>query len=203
MLNRLQDNNWQDDSTCDQIVISPIGNVNSRLCDSIAYHVQLFFGFRTQVNSLIDDIEFAFDADRKQYHSTPILRKLTDNAPHRTLKILAVTHVDLFIPILTFVYGEAQLGGTSCIISTNRLYPYPGYDREESDRNRIIKESIHELGHTFNLRHCKEKTCAMHYCRTLEDVDLKLHQYCRYCLVFLSDEIKTLSLKNTVPDISN
>ena len=54
------------------------------------------------------------------------------------------------------------------------------------------QEAIHELGHTFNLRHCKEHTCLMHYCRDEHDVDQKSDQLCRYCKVLLNDEIKRL-----------
>jgi len=57
---------------------------------------------------------------------------------------------------------------------------------------RIVKEAIHELGHTFNLRHCPENTCIMHYCRNEEDVDRKSDELCRYCKIMLEDEIKRL-----------
>jgi archaemetzincin len=143
---------------------------------------------------LLRNVDFAFDARREQYHSTAILQKLAARLPEDTRKILAITQVDLFIPILTYVYGEAQLGGAACVISTCRL------NDEESSGNpgngnlaeRIVKEAIHELGHTFNLRHCPEHTCIMHYCRNLDDVDRKLGQLCRHCTVLLEDEMKRI-----------
>jgi len=99
--------------------------------------------------------------------------------------------VDLFIPILTHVYGEAQLGGKACIISTHRLQEgictNAGF---KTYHCRILKEAIHELGHTFNLRHCPDHTCIMHYCRSIRDVDRKLERLCRYCRILLEDEIK-------------
>ena len=101
--------------------------------------------------------------------------------------------MDLFIPILTHVYGEAQLGGKSCIVSSYRLNE--GHSAGLLDRkyiDRVVKEAIHELGHTFKLRHCPEHTCIMHYCRNEEDVDRKSDQLCRYCKVMLEDEIKGL-----------
>ena len=58
---------------------------------------------------------------------------------------------------------------------------------------RVVKEAIHELGHTFNLRHCRDSTCIMHYCHTVEDVDRKTDQLCRYCKVLLEDELKIFS----------
>ena len=58
---------------------------------------------------------------------------------------------------------------------------------------RVLKEAVHELGHTFSLRHCKEQTCIMHYCRRIKDVDRKSDQLCRYCRILLQDETKRLA----------
>ena len=71
--------------------------------------------------SLLQDLDFAFDQGRNQYHSTLILEELAKKAPASAIKVLAITDVDLFIPIMTYVYGEAQLDGKACIISTSRL----------------------------------------------------------------------------------
>jgi archaemetzincin len=114
-------------------------------------------------------------------------------APAGAIKVLAVVEVDLFIPILTHVYGEAQLGGTACIVSTIRLNEgHSALNTQQPFLGRIIKEAIHELGHTFRLRHCREQTCLMHYCRDECDVDRKSDQLCRYCKVLLDDETQRL-----------
>ena len=177
------------------IIISPIGNLEAKLIDLVAKEVHRFFGFRTDIQPLLNNVEFAFESNRRQFYSTPILERLSDQAPPHTIKILAITRVDLFIPILTHVYGEAQLGGTSCIISTTRLAEGLGLGVWESFSRRVVKEAIHELGHTFNLRHCKDRTCGMHYCRTIEDVDRKSGQFCRYCRILLADEMKRIMKK--------
>jgi archaemetzincin len=178
------------------IVISPIGDVTSDLLDPIRDEVKRIYGYPTEVLPLLDDLEFAFHPNRNQYHSTPILEQLADKSPADAVKALAVVEVDLFIPILTHVYGEAQLGGKSCIVSTIRLNEGHSYlNTQEPFLSRIVKEAIHELGHTFNLRHCREHTCLMHYCRNESDVDRKSDQLCRYCKVLLDDEIKRLEVK--------
>lgn len=168
------------------ILVSPIEKFSIELSVKVGDAVGDFFGYPIKVLSLLQDIDFAFNSDRDQYHSTLILEKLSSLAPERCLKILALTNRDLFIPILTHVYGEAQLNGIACIVSTNRLNTDLQFSKNKV-LERIIKESIHELGHTFNLRHCKDHSCIMHYCRSLEDVDLKSNNYCRYCEVLLSD----------------
>ncbi len=174
------------------IIISPVGNIPSWITATIAERVKQIFRFETRVSSLLEDISFAYDRERDQYYSTRILEELAARMPEDCTKLLAVTQEDLFIPILTHVYGEAQLGGRTSIISLSRLMAYPDSESREKSRCRIVKEAVHELGHTFDLRHCEDEHCMMHYCRKLEDVDHKSDQFCRYCNIFLDDYIKAL-----------
>ena len=175
------------------IAIVPIGSFDLDLIESIIGEIERIFGYPCEIAPLLNDLSFALDHNRKQYHSTPILEKLAGKLPPASLKILALCHVDLFIPILTHVYGEAQLGGHACIISTYRLNEgNPHLNLREPYLGRIVKEAIHELGHTFTLRHCKEPTCLMHYCRDESDVDRKTEELCRYCNILLEDELKKI-----------
>jgi archaemetzincin len=177
-----------------KIVISPVGDLAPDLLNPLRAEITKIYRFPTQVLPLLDDFEFAFHPSRNQYHSTPILEQLALKAPVGAIKVLAVAEVDLFIPILTHVYGEAQLGGIACIVSTIRLNEgHSALNTQEPFLNRIIKVAIHELGHTFKLRHCRDHTCLMHYCRDESDVDRKSDQLCRYCRVLLDDEIKRLA----------
>ncbi|MGD8368910.1 MAG: archaemetzincin [Desulfobacterales bacterium] len=177
------------------IVISPIGDLESDLIETVAKTVRRLFLFPAQVIPLLGDIEFAFDKSRNQYHSTPILAELAERAPECALKVLALTRFDLFIPILTFVYGEAQLGGRASIVSIARLEESlsPLHPRERF-LGRAAKEGAHELAHTFDLRHCKDEGCIMHYCRSIRDVDQKNDTLCRYCKTLLEDKIKQMGV---------
>ena len=174
------------------IIISPVDALESELAERIRAEVHRTFGFRTETESLLQDVAFALNTDRDQHYSTLILEKLAGLAPDRAVKILAITRVDLFIPILTHVYGEAQLGGKACIVSTYRLNENLSMGDREPFYQRVVKEAVHELGHTFNLRHCQDHYCIMHYCRCIKDVDRKTDQLCRYCRILLADEIKRL-----------
>jgi archaemetzincin len=62
-----------------------------------------------------------FPAKRKQYHSTAILKEFLHSFPPDALKATGIVPFDLFIPILTFVFGEAQLNGRVAVVSTARL----------------------------------------------------------------------------------
>ena len=175
------------------IVISPVGDFDKELLEQLGKDINRVFGCRTAIIPLLKDLDFALDDERRQYHSTPILEMLAGKVPSNALKVLGIARVDLFIPILTYVYGEAQLGGKACIISTYRLKEgLRALSSTSVYHGRVVKEALHELGHTFNLRHCRDQSCLMHYCRSTRDVDLKSDQLCRYCTVLLNDEIKKL-----------
>ena len=177
------------------ILISPVGDLSAELIEATAREIKRVFGFSTETESVLQNLAFALDQNRNQYHSTLILEQLAAKSPSRAIRVIAIAQVDLFIPILTHVYGEAQLGGTACIVSTHRLNEgRSGMNISPKYIDRIVKEAIHELGHTFKLRHCPEHTCIMHYCRNEEDVDRKSDQLCRYCKVMLEDEIKRMKV---------
>jgi archaemetzincin len=176
-----------------KIIISPIENIDVCNYQLLGEEIHRTYGYQTEIKSLLQNVNFAYDLTRDQYHSTAILEKLASTSPSQAIKVIAITNVDLFIPILTHVYGEAQLAGKACIVSTFRLREGLSIATiEKGFENRIVKEVLHELGHTFNLRHCKDKACIMHYCRSIKDVDRKSNQFCRYCKVLLEDELKKM-----------
>jgi len=175
------------------IAIAPIGEVKLGWLEPLKIQLQQLYGYPANVVPILDNVDFALDEEREQYHSTRILEVLAEKAPPEAVKVLGITKVDLFIPILTYVFGEAQLGGVSCIVSSYRLETEEGSGDMSAFNERMIKEAIHELGHTFKLRHCKEASCIMHYCRSIGDVDRKSSELCRYCRVLVEDERKRLS----------
>jgi archaemetzincin len=175
------------------IVLAPVGDLPPALLQRICREITRIFGFQTRIEAVLADVSHAYDSNRDQYHSTAILDELAERIPPRSLKILAVVEVDLFIPILTHVYGEAQLGGKAGVISVFRLKQgIGGIGIDDTFTDRVAKEAIHELGHTFNLRHCKDQRCIMHYCRNEHDVDRKSDELCRYCRIMLADEVKRI-----------
>jgi archaemetzincin len=126
------------------------------------------------------------DPRRGQHLSTAILRWLLASRPPRASKLLGVTDVDLFIPILTFVFGEAQLGGEVAVVSTARLGADAG-GRREVVAARLVTECVHELGHTFGLVHCGNPRCAMARSASLAHVDAKRAALCADCRLRLPE----------------
>lgn len=147
-------------------------------------------------------VDTVYDYSRGQYNSTLLIKELLRRysnsefnvvpgaAPHgqarnlsEPIKILGITSVDLFVPVLTYVFGEAQLDGVAGVMSTFRLddtiYGLP--EDKFKFFGRCIKESVHELGHTFGLFHCKNFNCAMHSSTTVDDIDIKGGTLCKEC----------------------
>ncbi len=124
-----------------------------------------------------------FSPERNQYHSTKMLSEILKQMPTDGKTILGITNVDIFIPILTFLFGEAQLNGTGAIISTYRLHN-EFYGLPKDDKllyRRTLKEALHELGHTMGLMHCPDYECVMHSSTYVEDIDLKMAGFCVEC----------------------
>jgi archaemetzincin len=100
-----------------------------------------------------------------------------------TWRVLGVAAVDLYIPILTFVFGEAQIGGPCALVSIYRLrqefYGLPEDWGLLGDR--LLKESVHEIGHTLDLTHCDDYSCAMAPSHAVEWIDLKSSVLCHNC----------------------
>ena len=125
--------------------------------------------------------EGAFDARRNQHSSTRILAWLKERHVEAG-RVLGVTDVDLFIPVLTFVFGEAQLSGRAAVVSTARLGDAPQIPGMASRiARRLEKEAVHELGHTYGLLHCGDARCAMARSPSLRHVDAKSPALCRAC----------------------
>jgi len=127
--------------------------------------------------------EFALDVSRDQYNSLEILDWLESRFPRPDQWILGITNVDLAIPVLTFVFGEARLKGRSAVISVFRL-------REEfhgrpADTmvllSRVEKEAIHEVGHMLGLTHCLDRNCVMYPSNSLAQTDVKSAKLCPGC----------------------
>ena len=137
--------------------------------------------------------EASFLAARNQYHSTVILKEILAEAPPGALKVLGLIDRDLCIPILTFVFGEAQLGGTASLVSLARLrQDFYGLPPDPSlFRERLYKECLHELGHNFGLIHCHTRECVMYLSNTVLDVDRKERTYCRDCDVAMLSKLET------------
>jgi archaemetzincin len=165
------------------IDIVPIGKIEETYLLPLKQSIFQTFKIQTRIRNRSFDLSIAYDPIRDQYNSSGLLLQLISDTPPETLKILGVTELDLFIPIFTFLFGEAQLNGVGALVSAHRLHnPFYGIpENEELFKNRLLKEGIHELGHTFGLIHCFTLRCVMNTSTYVEDIDQKSAHFCRIC----------------------
>jgi archaemetzincin len=161
-----------------------VGVVDTALLEWLAAALQEKFGVAAEILPCVIQPAFALHVERQQYHSSEILAAMQRHIKSDTWRLLGVTPLDLYIPILTFVFGEAQMGGTSAIVSYRRLQQeFYGLPQDKDLlANRLLIESVHELGHTLRLTHCHDYQCAMAPSHAVEWIDIKDSGFCEACL---------------------
>jgi len=164
------------------IYLRPVGEVDNKMVQYLTDKLPEIF-YRPVCR--LDPVSIpasSYDPNRRQCLSTEILKAILSSAPVDALKILGITEADLFIPIFTYVFGEAQLDGKAALISLYRLKPpYDEVAGEGLYKSRILKEAVHELGHTFGLTHCAEPNCVMAFANNVFQVDMKDYRFCLSC----------------------
>lgn len=121
-----------------------------------------------------------WNPERQQYLGEAMLAELHHAAPPDAVRVLALTEVDLYAPEMDFIFGQAEVGGRTAIVSLHRLHPEAS--GEAPNRilflRRALVECVHELGHTFGLVHCPFASCVMHFSEGLEETDRKGPGFC-------------------------
>jgi archaemetzincin len=165
------------------IDIVPIGEVEETLLLFLKQNIVQTFNIQTRILNRHFDLSPVYDPARNQFNSSGLLLQLINDASPETLKILGVTELDLFMPIFTFLFGEAQLNGIGALVSAHRLHnQFYGIPEDmELLKDRLLKEGIHELGHTFGLIHCFTLKCVMRSSTYVEDIDQKSIHFCKSC----------------------
>jgi archaemetzincin len=125
----------------------------------------------------------AYHAQRQQYLGEAILAAMRPLPLPPGTQAVALVDGDCYAPGLSFVFGQAARGGNMAFVALPRLRQSFYGEPEDADLfgARVLKEAIHELGHTWNLAHCPDVRCVMHFSNTLEDTDLKGVEFCAHC----------------------
>lgn len=196
-----------------EILIQPVGKVENEVLLMLEKSLKEIFRVECHISKDIMEIpEKSYNPSRNQYHSTEILSlmmntmKIDSNHVGKSsichskkqsfLHVIGITEVDLYVPGLNFVFGEAECPGNFAIISLHRL---KSLNRElylkrvlKNSRNflnhknqrflPVLIEAVHELGHTFGLPHCENHLCVMHFSNSIVETDIKGPKFCRDCL---------------------
>ena len=165
------------------IILVSCGLFENKLLGSVAGDVSLEFHVPVQHRECTLDIHQFSNPGRRQYDANGLLQLSSENAPKEALKVIGMLRVDLYIPILTYIFGQATLNGHTGVVSLYRLRNEhyglePDYDLLIE---RFSKVTLHELGHTFGLIHCSNPVCVMRSSTYVEDLDQKEKSFCYRC----------------------
>ena len=172
-----------------------IGDLNHSVLVKLKKKLALGFKrFNLSVNIIQEEIpleEAEYNPRKRQYNAIKILKNIIVYAQNKKIfHVLGVMDKDIFFSELNFVFGRAikpegrvPESPIVALISITRLRE-TFYGRTENKglfELRILKEAIHELGHTFSLEHCN-KYCIMRFSNSLADTDDKPPNFCKDCL---------------------
>ena len=165
------------------ITLVSFGYFEENFLKNIAEAVKHEFPFSVNIKEGHLDLSEFYDPSRRQYNGIKLLKEVDSIFSSDSAKTIGLFHVDLFIPILTYIFGQAFLNGRTGIASHYRL-SNERYGISSDDKfmlDRFKKEVIHELGHTFGLIHCNVSTCVMRSSTYVEDIDQKNAKLCPGC----------------------
>jgi archaemetzincin len=164
-----------------KITLKPLGNIADEIMEELKDRVGGIFHCPVEIKAGFGDLAQAYDPQKKQYLSSKLLAAL--GKAERESRVVGIADVDLYVPRLNFVFGEADIVSGTAIVSLCRLrQEYYGLAPDEAlFLERATKEIVHEVGHTFGLGHCPNNKCVMHFSNSLADTDLKEALFCNKC----------------------
>jgi archaemetzincin len=169
------------------IHLFPIGEISGSILEGLSSSLQKVLGVPIVVHEPVSLPASSFDAARCQHLSTPILKSLArfKSSLTQVERALGVVEVDLYAADLNFVFGEADPKEGVAVISLVRLRQefYDLAPDEVLFQARMLKEAVHELGHTYSLGHCPDSQCVMYFSNSLQDTDKKSASFCPRCAV--------------------
>jgi archaemetzincin len=165
------------------IVLVPMWDVSADLLDGLVVSLSVTFGLPCRIAAPISVPPTAFDRRRRQYAGHGILAALGRLDFPDAERVLGIIDADCNAPGLNFIFGQAGVHARDAFIALSRLrqsfYGLP--EDEPLFRERVLKEAVHELGHTYGLGHCPDRRCVMHFSNSLRDTDVKGAEFCPRC----------------------
>lgn len=155
------------------IVLVPIGDVAADVLADLERALPAAIDGHVRLAAPIPLPPSAYTASRDQYLGDALLRELERRDFGSADRLVGIVDADLYAPRLNFIFGQARLPGRVAVVALPRLR------RKGNLRERLLKVTVHELGHSFGYRHCENETCVMRFANTLGQLDEQGARYCR------------------------
>ena len=166
-----------------RITLKPLGELSNDVVQELRERVNRVFHCPVDTKPGLSCPTRTYNPKRRQYLSSDLLASLNGPSRGKNERTVGIVDVDLYIPRLSFVFGQADVASRTAIVSLCRLrQEYYGLAPDRALLiDRATKEITHELGHTFGLEHCPDARCVMHFSNCLADTDHKELNFCSYC----------------------
>jgi len=175
------------------IILIVCGHFEKSLTARIEKDIERTFHYPVSGSKCNLEISRFYNPGRRQYDANDLLEVVSNSCFPGSFKTMGIFRVDLYIPILTYIFGQAELNGNTGIASMyrlrNELYGLEPDNRQLTER--FSKVVIHELGHMFGLIHCNYPVCIMRSSTYVEDLDQKEIRFCHTCQEELALKMRT------------
>lgn len=165
-------------------------NADPSLQELLAREIKAFYKCKVEIQKPVALPQTAFYAPRKRYKADRLIAYLKTIKAGNYDKLVGFTNQDISTSKGNLpdwgIFGLAYRPGPSCIISSYRLKRNTKTTAVISQR--VIKVTLHELGHTFGVPHCtfKDDRCLMNDAEgTLTAVDKEDKYMCKGCRALL------------------
>ena len=162
------------------VLLVPLGTVPAEVWSALTTALSAAFGCSCLIGSPMGMPTHAYDPGRRQYRADVVVDSVEVRGGSH---VLAIADADMFVPGMNFVFGLADPPRGRAVLALARLRPewYRGPPDAPLFLTRLVKEAIHELGHTAGLDHCRNRRCAMAFSNSLRDTDFKNARFCDRC----------------------
>ncbi|MBI4497242.1 MAG: hypothetical protein HY689_05010 [Chloroflexi bacterium] len=156
------------------LYLLPYTDVPLWVTDRLALDLPEWFDHPVHVLPHHEPPEEAYAPHRGQFLADALLQHMNHLMPRDALKLLGILADDLTTHDTPFIFGQGQRYGRKALISLYRL-GHPDLDRCYT---RILRQAVHDLGHTFGLEHCLYPACALHPSRSVAELDASPLELC-------------------------
>ncbi|MCF8111210.1 MAG: archaemetzincin family Zn-dependent metalloprotease [Desulfobacteraceae bacterium] len=165
------------------ILLVPIGPVPIYLISYLEDKLGVFVDRPVKLGRAVPLPRTGYDNQRQQYEAGAVIELLATLEYPEAERLVGLIEQDCYSPGLNFIFGQAVSGGREAFVALPRLCPpCSGLEEDKSlYKERVLKEVIHELGHTWGLAHCEQPGCVMRFSNSVQETDEKSPEFCHIC----------------------